>query len=135
MEARCRIAGAGLLVAMLATAACQRDAGRGRLDTGMAVQMATILGPGPGPGRGVAACSCCRCARWAARTGASTSTPQPTAATHQQALQSRRILVCGQARLEPIPFRIGNQPSGKYYCQLQVRVSDAGQILLPGEKA
>lgn len=131
MEARCRIAGAGLLVAMLATAACQRDAGRDWLDPGMAVQMEAAAGPG----RGVAACSCCRCARWAARTGASTSTPQPTAATHQQALQGRRILVCGQARLEPIPFRIGNQPSGKYYWQVHVVVSDAGQILLPGEKA
>ncbi|QDW66724.1 hypothetical protein [Luteimonas granuli] len=44
------------------------------------------------------------------------------------ALKGKRILVSGTARRTRIDFVVGGKPSGKYYYQTHVRVTDALQI-------
>lgn len=46
------------------------------------------------------------------------------------ALRGRRILVSGTARRTRIDFMIDGKPSGKYYYQTHVRVTDASQLQL-----
>ena len=46
----------------------------------------------------------------------------------QAVLRGKRILVSGTARRVRIDFTIDGQPSGKYYYQTHVRVTDASQI-------
>lgn len=43
-------------------------------------------------------------------------------------LKGKRILVSGTAHLTRIDFVVDDRPSGKYYYQTHVRVSDASQI-------
>ena len=48
----------------------------------------------------------------------------------ERELRGRRILVAGQARRVRIDFVVDGRPSGKYYYQTHVVVSDAAQIQL-----
>ena len=155
MDALRRLTSAGLLLATLAVAGCQQPAAQGWIDPGIAVQLAAAAGPD----RGVEGVFALRVRSMASQGGrfylnsepdyrdprnltvaldpevVGELAPRLDAPTIQQALKDQRILVRGEARLVRIHFFSNGQPSGKYYWQVHVVVSDAGQILLPGEKA
>lgn len=62
--------------------------------------------------------------------GAARQLEQRLGAPLARALDRQRILVRGSARRVRIDFMAGDEPSGKYYYQTHVRVSDAAQIQL-----
>jgi hypothetical protein len=47
-----------------------------------------------------------------------------------EVLRGRRIVVTGTARRERVDFTANGAPTGKYYYQTHVRVSDAAQIVV-----
>lgn len=141
-------------MATMALAGCRGDRPATWIDPGMAVQMAAAAGPD----RGVEGVFALRVRSLASQHGRFYLNSEadyrdlrsltiaiepgvvPVLAARlenrslQQALKDQRILVRGEARLQRIHFRIANEPTGKYYWQVQVPVTDASQILLPGEQ-